>query len=549
MKFQTQRLFFALVFILLVTALVACNVRSEPEDTADIAPFVEEALPVETAVPQPAPTAPVNTPFLRVKGRDIVDGNGRIVYLRGVNFDNSYWLAGASPLDYATETDVQMLNDLGLNLIRVVLDWRYFETDLGFTLIDNYVQWSKAANIYLILDMHIVPPDNDIGDELIWQDATAQKQFIDLWTNIATHYADEPIIVGYDLYNEPSPPDPSQWWELVNRTAIAIRAVDANHILVIEKPLNHEQLEIIPDTNVVYSYHDYNPFIVTHASADWGTDSPIPDDYGYPGSILDGVEWKDWSPDEAVLTNRTTDWIYWDSGLLTAPANVEFATIKLSVSGNVGQVWFDDFELLHNGSSQFVYNAGMEDASITVAGDPANWSFWSEFESGDNAVTGTWSDEQAHNGVRSLKLSGYGEGFGIWSQSGGMLTEPLFSVAPGDTFQVKGWIYAPENKGSITLGLDYLNGMYVEYNAQQIRADIQPYLDWAEANDVPLFVGEFGAMTTAPNNARYTLLADKIKMMNEADLHWALWTYRDTGSFGLYAYDEIDALLAAILQQ
>ncbi|MCB8977132.1 MAG: cellulase family glycosylhydrolase [Ardenticatenaceae bacterium] len=543
MKFRTQRLFIVSIFILLMGALLACKARSETEDIANDAPFAEDALTEETAV------APAPTPFLRVNGRNIVDGNGRVIYLRGVNFDNSYWLEGATPLDYATESDVQLLNELGLNLIRVVLDWRYFETDLGFTLIDNYIQWSKTASVYLVLDMHIVPPDDELGDELIWQEMAAQQQFIDLWVTIATHYADEPIIVGYDLYNEPSPRDPGQWWDLVNRTVVAIRAADPSHILFVEKPLNNDQLEIIPDKNVVYSYHDYNPFIVTHAGAEWAADSPIPDNYSYPGRILEGVEWIDWSPDEAVLTEMTPDWIYWDSGLLTAPANVEFATVKLSVSGNVGHVWFDDLELLQNDEPQFVYNADIEEASITFEGDPANWSFWSEFETGDNAVIGAWSSEQARSGAHSIELSGFGNGFGIWSQSSGMLTAPLFPVSSGDTFQVKGWIYAPENKGSITLGLDYLNGIYVEYDSQRLRADIQPYLDWAEANNVPLFVGEFGAMTGSLNNARYVLLADKIHMMNEVDLHWALWTYRDTGGFGLYAYDEIDTRLAAILQQ
>ena len=487
------------------------------------------------------------TGFLRVQGQTILDSAGQPLLLRGVNMDNLYWLTDADPLAYATQADIQLLADLGLTVIRVALDWQDFATTLNYDLIDRYLAWCQAAGLYVVLDMHVVPPDAEFGDELLWGDPVAEQQFLDLWTAVANRYAQNPTVAGYDLYNEPSPPDPAQWWSLAARTAEAIRRVDPNHIIFVENPLNDPHFQLLADPNIVYSYHDYSPFVVSHAGAAWVADSPIPDDYAYPGSIIQGFEWADWSPDAAEFIGQSAEWVYWDSGVLTPPAGVDFATLKPSVSGAVGDVWFDDLEVLHNGVPQFVYNAGMEDASVDTPEQIANWTFWS-----DTGFSGEWSTEVAHNGRYSLKLSSDadGEGYAIWSQAIWLLSEPLFPIAPGDTFQVRGWIYAPDNQGgSISLGLDYLRATSVEYNREQLLADIQPYLEWANAHNVPLFVGEFGAMAGSPGDSRYALIGDKVSLMNAAGLHWALWTFRDFGEFGLFAEDRLDERMAEILRQ
>jgi hypothetical protein len=298
---------------------------------------------------------------------------------------------------------------------------------------------------------------------------------------------------------------------------------------------------------VVYSFHDYSPFVVSHADANWVGDTPVPDDYSYPGPVLTGTEWADWARDAAQFTGQTAGWTYWDSGVLTVPTGVKFATLKPGASGNTGAVWFDDLTLEHNGVPQTLYNPGMEDASNDDASEPASWFFWS-----DSGFTGEWSAEQAHSGTRSLKTISDGDGFGVWTQSEWILTAPLFTVQTGDTLRVRGWIYAPQNNGgSVSLSLDYLNGVYENYVRAHLLADMQPHLDWGAANNVPLHVGEFGCMSAAPGDSRYNLAADKISVMNEAGLHWAMWTYRDPGgpSFGLYHGNNLDEPLADILRQ
>ncbi len=350
------------------------------------------------------------------------------------------------------------------------------------------------------------------------------------------------------MYNEPAPPEAAQWWDLAGRAVETIRGVDANHILFVENPLlDGEGFQLLPDANIVYSYHDYTPFAVSHAGADWVGDSPMPAVSTYPGRVLASVEWADWSEDAAEFTGQSGEWVYWDSGKLTAPEGVEFATLKPSAWGSAGQVWFDDLELLINGAPQTLFNPGFEEGSWEDETRPANWYFWS-----DSGFTGEWSNEQAHSGARSLSIRSDGDGFGIWSQANWMLTAPLFPLQAGDTFRVRGWLLAPENDGGgVSLGLDYLNGVYEAYDRDRLLADIQPYLEWGAANNVPLFVGEFGAMSAAPGDSRPNLVSDKISVMNAAGLHWALWTFRDpsTPGFGLFHGGKADERLAEILRE
>lgn len=298
---------------------------------------------------------------------------------------------------------------------------------------------------------------------------------------------------------------------------------------------------------MVYSFHDYTPFVVSHATADWVGDSPVPADYTYPGDVLESLEWANWSQDAPEFTGQTAEWQQWDSGTLTVPADVEFATLKPAIWGNTGSVWFDDLQMWHNNQPQTVWNGDIETASNSDETQPANWFFWS-----DTGVTGEWSTQNAHSGTRSLSLISTGEGFGIWTQSNWIFTTPLIRVQPGDTLQARGWILAPENNGGgINIGFDYLNGVYTYYDRARLQADMQPFIDWGIENNVLLFVGEFGAMSAAPGDSRPNLVRDKISVMNAANLHWALWTYRDLSplSFGLYHNTELDETLAIVLRQ
>jgi len=501
-----------------------------------------------------APDAPSG--FLGTQGGLVLDGQGRAIVLRGINMDNFYYFYPDLPPSYGTKEDILRLADLGANVIRLGFHWSWLvNSTFGFDLIDRYLGWCEEAGIYVILDLHVVPPDGDVGDNRIWDDPGAQQQFVDIWKALASRYRTRTIVAGYDLYNEPGPPQASQWWDLARRTIEAVRTIDPDHILVIEPPsADPVSFEIVGDSNVIYSPHDYEPFAVTHAGAGWIGDSLVPADYSYPGEVLTGVEWIAWSEDAAVLEAKARTWRFWESGLLTVPAGAEWASVKPFAWGRSGDVWFDDLTLEQNGSARTVWNAGAEEASAFRENMPAYWHFY-----GEGDFWGSWGTK-AHSGLHSLHIAGNDEsGYGLWAQDEWILTAPLFRVTPGDTFRVRGWVLAPENAGGCGLGLDYLQGDYERYDITRMSKNIQPLLDWASAHDVPLYFGEFGSMRHSPGNSGYSVIRDKISLMNGSNLHWTLWSFRDEDAqgFGLYHGDYFaqaaagihDELLAEILSR
>lgn len=501
------------------------------------------------ATPRSSPAQPVSP--LRVQGSRIVDEQGRTVLLRGINLHTYYYryLSDPSaPWTYAKEEDIAFLADLGVRAIRLALHWRYFDSPLGWQLIDTYLAWCEAAGIYVILDLHVVPPEADILEGKIWDDPAAQERFLELWRAIAARYADRAIVAGYDLFNEPNPPDPAQWWALAERARAAIRAVDPSHILFVEAPLSGEgvNLRLLDDPQVVYSYHEYRPFVVSHAGVDWIGDTPVPDDFAYPGPVLIDVRWLASSTEQAEFTGRSSGWIFWEGGRLTVPAGAEWASLIPYAWGNVGEVEFDDLALLHNGQPWPVFNAGFEKPSVR-AGLPAGWSFGS-----DSGFSGFWREGTAHGGRFSVAIVGEGNGYGEWSQANWILIKPLVPVRAGDVLRPSGWLRAPRNAGGgAGIGLNFFRGIYERYDRDRLRADLEPYVKWAAAHNVPLYIGEFGAMSLAPGESRPRLIEDWIAVMNEAGLHWTLWAYRDgpPPSFGLVFPDGPDARLVEILRR
>lgn len=80
----------------------------------------------------------------------------------------------------------------------------------GFARVDSVVAWCRANGLYLILDMHDVPGghtgdniDDSYGYPWIFESEASQVLFCEIWRKIADRYKNEPVILGYELMNEP----------------------------------------------------------------------------------------------------------------------------------------------------------------------------------------------------------------------------------------------------------------------------------------------------------------------------------------------------------
>ena len=110
---------------------------------------------------------------------------------------------------FFAEPDAAFFKSLGLNCIRIAINYRHFEDDLnprvlkesGFKHLDRVVTACAKHGIYTILDMHTAPGGqnggwhSDAGTHIanFWIHKDFQDRHVWLWTEIAKHYKDEKV--------------------------------------------------------------------------------------------------------------------------------------------------------------------------------------------------------------------------------------------------------------------------------------------------------------------------------------------------------------------
>jgi endoglucanase len=177
--------------------------------------------------------------------------------------------------NYVTREDIALLHRAGFNTIRVPMHYSLFESDdaEGFLLLDRLIGWSRAESLYVILDLHAAPGgqtgtniDDSLGYPWLYDSPQEQEHLFAIWRRLATHYHDEPAVLGYDLLNEPIPPFPKlaplnpQLEPLYKKLAGEIRKVDTHHILFLGGARWDTNFSVFGkpfDANVAYTFHKY----------------------------------------------------------------------------------------------------------------------------------------------------------------------------------------------------------------------------------------------------------------------------------------------------
>jgi len=260
-------------------------------------------------------SSPAQVPgFIGVRGDEMVGADGKPFLIRGTNLGN--WLVPEGYMfkfhqcnsprlinealtellgpeataqfwkkylnDYIQKEDIRYLGQLGMNCIRVPFNYRLFTSEeylggqgpaRGFALLDRLVSWCREAHIYIILDMHCAPGgqtgdniDDGFGFPFLFDSPECQKQTISVWRRIAEHYRNEPVIMGYDLLNEPI----AHYFDtahfnhrlepLYQSIVRAIREVDARHLVFLGGAQWDSNFKIFGppfDSKAVYEFHKY----------------------------------------------------------------------------------------------------------------------------------------------------------------------------------------------------------------------------------------------------------------------------------------------------
>jgi len=253
--------------------------------------------------------------FIHADGKHLVDGNGERFAIKGINLGN--WLVpegymfkfsrARAPTEieaviqtligphgaarfwdefrdvYVAKEDIAFIKAAGFNTVRVPLHWRLFvkpgaagEDEFdgpGWPLLDRLVEWSRAAGLSVILDLHAAPGgqtgvnhDDGPGFPLVFYVPRYRELTIELWRRLALHYRDETAILGYDLLNEPISPYNDEAYlnprlePLYREIVAAIRSADLTHTVILAGAQWSTSFAAFSrpfDANAIYSYHKF----------------------------------------------------------------------------------------------------------------------------------------------------------------------------------------------------------------------------------------------------------------------------------------------------
>jgi endoglucanase len=176
---------------------------------------------------------------------------------------------------YFTEPDAEYIHSLGLNLVRIPINYHLFEDDMNpgvikmeaFEYLDRVIELCAKHQIYTIIDLHAFPgsqnqhwhSDNPTHVASFWTYKEFQDRGVHLWEVIAERYKHQPWVAGYDVMNEPGDPSGEKVFPYFKRLRDAIRKVDSMHILFLEGDRYATDFSTFTEVwdNVVYTNHDY----------------------------------------------------------------------------------------------------------------------------------------------------------------------------------------------------------------------------------------------------------------------------------------------------
>ncbi len=280
-----------------------------------------------------SPLPPLTTKTLSWIKEDngvLVDQYGRQVLLHGVNakfenlFDVTFSDGRTRNEDLASFTDaqIQLMAHLGFNFIRLAVNWSGLEPTEGtfnyadLDLLDSVIQSAQNAGIYVLIDYHEDAYSKEIGEDgaplwaiiptpttllsgpiaqgpnlscpcydlnarrvsapvldafnSFWEDVdNLQERFMPLWQLVASRYANNDTVIGYEDMNEPVAIQTPNGLTLLDdfhvKAAKYLRQVDRNHLFWLEPEVTTRNFSLkyplrsspFPDKNIVYAFHLY----------------------------------------------------------------------------------------------------------------------------------------------------------------------------------------------------------------------------------------------------------------------------------------------------
>jgi endoglucanase len=150
--------------------------------------------------------------------------------------------------------------------------WEHEGQETPFmTELDKAVHEMLDHHLSVILDIH---PSSEYKATL-FQGSAGVNSFAGLWRALAAHFAPvDPDHIFFEIMNEPEQNDPYRWQGIQATVVDAIRQAAPQNTIIASGAHwsglgDLMVLEPLADPNIIYTFHDYEPFPFTHQGATW----------------------------------------------------------------------------------------------------------------------------------------------------------------------------------------------------------------------------------------------------------------------------------------
>jgi len=181
------------------------------------------------------------------------------------------------------KSDISWLAEQGFDHVRIPVDESNLynehgiKMDSSWQLLHELLAWVQEEEMLAIFDLHNVRVHNfDTEVQTLFTQDTSRKQFLKLWNNLQQELRQYPTdFLAYEILNEPWAKDPEDWNELYAEVYHNIRKTEPQRVMILGSS-NFSNVTAFPelkapalDSNIILSFHFYEPYIFTHYKTTW----------------------------------------------------------------------------------------------------------------------------------------------------------------------------------------------------------------------------------------------------------------------------------------
>ncbi len=210
--------------------------------------------------------------------------------------------------------NLQDIRKAGFDFVRMPIDPAIFLEDASDKRVTRLiaetlrsVDMLHEAGLKVIVDLHSIPSDvRKVGTNQVLADKDLFARYLDMVGRLGQALSrTDPATTAFEPFNEPVVDcDPTlfpKWPSMLEQLHSMARKAIPNHTLILSggcwssaHGLEKIDPERIADDNVIWTFHSYEPYVLTHQGADWTGDSmSYAEGLPYPPDLMGGKAFEE----------------------------------------------------------------------------------------------------------------------------------------------------------------------------------------------------------------------------------------------------------------